>query len=115
VGIMNIMYVSVLERTYEIGLRKSVGAKSSDILWQFLGEAVLITFAGGAIGVLLGILFSFIASVGAKSQGFELDFVISYTGIITAFVFMVVVGLLFGIYPAKKAAGLDPIEALRYE
>lgn len=115
VGIMNIMYVSVLERTYEIGLRKSVGAKSSNILWQFLGEAVLITLAGGVIGVFLGIIFSWLASIIAKSQGFDLNFVVSVSGIATAFMFMVSVGLLFGIYPARKAAALDPIEALRYE
>ena len=115
VGIMNIMYVSVLERTYEIGLRKSVGARNSDILWQFLGEAVLITSAGGVVGVLLGIIFSWLASIIAQAQGIDLDFVVSIRGMMISFTFMIFVGLLFGIYPAKKAAGLDPIEALRYE
>jgi len=115
VGIMNIMYVSVLERTYEIGLRKAVGATRIDILSQFLGEALLITFAGGLIGVVLGIGLSWLSSILAQSQGIMFQFVVSVPGIVTACLFMVLVGLLFGIYPAKKAAGLDPVEALRYE
>lgn len=115
VGIMNIMYVSVLERTYEIGLRKAVGAKSRDILNQFLGEALLITALGGAVGVVFGLVLSLIISVGAQAQGFDLEFVISVPGIVVACVFMTMVGLVFGIYPARKAADLDPVEALRYE
>lgn len=115
VGIMNIMYVSVLERTYEIGLRKSVGATSRDILSQFLYEAVLITSLGGIIGVILGVLLTLLISLVASAQGFAIDFVVSVPGIITAVIFMILTGLVFGIYPAKRAASLSPVEALRYE
>ena len=115
VGIMNIMYVSVLERTYEIGLRKAIGATGSDIMTQFLAEAVLITATGGVGGVLLGIGLSMLISAVATAKGFGLEPIVSIPGIITAGVFMILVGLIFGIYPAKKAAGMDPVEALRYE
>jgi ABC-type antimicrobial peptide transport system permease subunit len=115
VGIMNIMYVSVTERTYEIGLRKAVGAKSSVIMWQFLWESVIITLIGGIIGIILGILLSVLISVGANSQGYNWDFSVSYFGMFLATLMSIVVGLVFGLYPAKKAAGLDPIEALRHE
>ncbi len=115
VGIMNIMYVSVTERTYEIGLRKSVGAKRKDILWQFLLEAVVITLLGGLIGVILGIGLSWLVTFGAATQGFDFAFIISWSGIVIACLFSIGIGLLFGLYPARKAAGLDPIEALRYE
>ena len=112
---MNIMYVSVLERTYEIGLRKAMGATSHNILTQFLSEAILITMAGGAGGVVLGLGLSILISIIATAKGFDLLPTISIPGIIMAGVFMIAVGLVFGIYPAKKAAGMDPAEALRYE
>lgn len=115
VGIMNIMYVSVTERTYEIGLRKALGAKSKDILWQFMWEAVMLTLAGGIIGILLGISLSYLVSVGAQSQGYDWTFSISLTGLALALTMSSVVGLTFGLYPAKKAANLNPIEALRKE
>jgi len=115
VGIMNIMYVSVTERTYEIGLRKAIGANNSVIMWQFLWEAVIITLIGGIIGIILGILISFLISVGANSQGYNWDFNVSYVGMVLATVMSILVGLVFGLYPAKKAAKLDPIEALRHE
>lgn len=115
VGIMNIMYVSVTERTYEIGLRKAVGATGHNILWQFLGEAIVITFWGGVIGVLLGLAATYgLAQLPVlKNMGWE--FTVSWSGIIIACVFSIVIGLIFGIYPAKRAASLDPIDALRYE
>jgi putative ABC transport system permease protein len=115
VGIMNIMYVSVTERTYEIGLRKAVGATSRNVLWQFLFETIVITFLGGIMGVILGIGVTFLLSLIATSQGLNLPFIISFKGIALACVFSIGLGLFFGIYPAKKASGFDPIEALRYE
>lgn len=113
VGIMNIMYVSVTERTYEIGLRKAIGARKSDILWQFLWEALIITLLGAIIGIIFGVLLSYTISLGAQSQGYEWHFAISFSGLILALSMSTIVGLLFGIYPAQKAARLDPIAALR--
>jgi len=115
VGIMNIMYVSVLERTYEIGLRKSVGATKSNILWQFLWEAIFLTFMGGLIGVIIGTLVSFGAFFAAKSFGFDFGLKFSWPGLILGVGFSVITGLFFGVYPARRAANLDPVEALRYE
>ncbi|OFW70578.1 MAG: hypothetical protein A2V52_03800 [Actinobacteria bacterium RBG_19FT_COMBO_54_7] len=110
IGIMNIMLVSVTERTREIGLRKAVGAKTSDILVQFVTEAVLLTFTGGIFGIIFGRLLSLAA-------GHMLDFSTIVTGgsILLAVCVAGVIGVIFGIYPAAKAARLDPIEALRYE
>ncbi len=115
VGVMNIMFVAVSERTREIGLRKAVGAKPSDISQQFLAEALLLTSLGGAIGIILGIGFSWLVSVAAQAMGYDWDFVISAFSIILAVVFIGVVGLAFGWYPSVKAANLNPVEALRYE
>ncbi|HPA25397.1 MAG TPA: ABC transporter permease [bacterium] len=115
VGIMNIMYVSVTERTYEIGLRKALGATSKNILWQFLWEAIFLTFIGGLIGVIFGTLFSFLGAIIAKSAGFDLGLTFTPMGFILGVGFSVVVGLIFGVYPARKAAAMDPVEALRQE
>lgn len=110
IGIMNIMLVSVTERTREIGIRKAVGAKRSDILWQFLIEAVVITGMGGIIGILLGI-------GGGKilSAMLNIPSAVSVQVMLLSFAFAVGIGILFGIYPANRAAKLNPIEALRYE
>jgi len=115
VGITNIMYVSVAERTFEIGLRKAVGATGRDVLWQFLIEAVLLTFGGGIIGIILGSFISFLIYLVAISYGFSWVFTVSLFSIILALGFSATVGLFFGVYPAKKASGLDPITALRKE
>ena len=115
VGIMNIMLAAVQERTREIGLRKAVGAKNRHIVQQFLVETVMITFVGGAIGIALGILISFIVAKVAQGMGYSWDFVISFGAILLGCAVSIGVGLLFGITPAKRAARLDPIEALRYE
>jgi len=115
VGIMNIMYVSVSERTYEIGLRKAIGATKSNILWQFLCEAVFLTLLGGLIGVILGNLMTIVSMQVAKYFGFDFGNIIALQGIILGVVFSVIVGLIFGIYPARKAANMEPIMALRHE
>ena len=113
VGIMNIMYVSVIERTYEIGLRKSVGATYSNILWQFLWEALIITFFGAIIGFVVGVILSFAISALASTQGLEWSFIISPASIVLAISFSAVIGVGFGIFPALAAAKLDPVDALR--
>jgi ABC-type antimicrobial peptide transport system permease subunit len=115
VGIMNIMYVSVTERVFEIGLRKAVGAKAHDILMQFLFEAVIITVLGGLVGIVLGALLALIIYLIAISYNFVWVYAIPVSSILLSVGFSAFVGLLFGIYPAKKAAGLDPITALRQE
>jgi ABC-type antimicrobial peptide transport system, permease component len=110
IGIMNIMLVSVTERTREIGIRKALGARYRNILLQFLIEAVSIGIAGGLAGIVLGVGSSFAISAIAGWKT-----VISWTAIIVSFTFSVLIGLFFGLYPARKAALLDPIQALRYE
>jgi putative ABC transport system permease protein len=110
IGIMNIMLVSVTERTREIGVRKAVGARPKDILGQFLIEAVVLSVAGGAIGILLGV-----AGSEVLSQLAGWNTLISVESIILAFLFSSGVGVFFGFYPARRAASLDPIVALRYE
>jgi len=115
VGIMNIMYATVSERTFEIGLRKGVGASKRDILQQFLAEAVVITLWGGIFGIILGIAFIYIVYLVANKYNLDWSFSISIMGLILALGFSVAVGLIFGLYPAKKAAELDPITALRRE
>ncbi len=108
IGVMNIMLVSVTERTREIGIRKAVGARHSDILGQFLTEAVMVSILGGAIGVLVGV-------VGSQFEIAGVQPVIAGYSIFLAFGAAVLTGLFFGTYPASRAAGLRPIEALRYE
>ena len=110
IGIMNIMYVSVSERTKEIGLRMSVGARGIDILSQFLIEAAILSIAGGVIGVLLGIGAAYAVKVAAHMPIF-----IQWWSIVMSFGVCTFIGIFFGWYPAKKAANMDPIEALRYE
>lgn len=110
IGIMNIMYVSVTERTREIGLRMSIGARGIDILSQFLIEAVIISVSGGVIGIFLGGLASWLVNAIAHWPVY-----IQLYSVILSFVVCTVTGVFFGWYPAKKAANLDPIEAIRYE
>ncbi|MDP4090881.1 MAG: FtsX-like permease family protein, partial [Bacillota bacterium] len=110
IGIMNIMLVSVIERTREIGTRKAIGAKRRTILTQFLIEAAFVSGLGGIIGVLIGYLGSYFG----KSI-FGTTILISNSTVIEAFVFSVLVGVIFGMYPANKASKLNPIDALRFE
>lgn len=110
IGIMNIMLVTVTERTREIGLRKALGAKKKTVITQFLVESIILTFTGGIIGIILGVLLSFGISLFSGSL-----FVISPESILLAFIVSAGIGVLFGWYPAQKASGLEPIEALRYE
>ncbi len=114
VGVMNVMYVIVNERTPEIGLRKAVGATYRDIMAQLLIESVLITLVGGVVGVIIGIMIAFGISIGAESMGFTWKFVVPIEAFITAFLFSVVFGVVFGLYPARKAARMNPIEALQH-
>ncbi|MFH1667927.1 MAG: ABC transporter permease [Candidatus Komeilibacteria bacterium] len=115
VGIMNIMLVAVTERTAEIGLRKAVGAKSSIIIWQFLLEAILLTLFGGILGIILGALLAGFIALIANYMGYHWDFIVSLVSILISSGVAIAVGLFFGLYPAFKAAQLDPVEALRYE
>jgi putative ABC transport system permease protein len=115
IGIMNIMLVSVTERTREIGIRKAVGAKRKDILYQFLIESVTLSVVGGLIGISLGIGVSLWMARPADEGGLGFPMMLSVTPMVVSFVFSALVGVFFGIYPAMKASRLDPIEALRYE
>jgi putative ABC transport system permease protein len=113
IGIMNIMLVSVTERTREIGIRMAVGARGRDILLQFLTEAVVLSLLGGCLGIFLGVLSSRVLPTVLSSLGVVT--LVSATSIAVAFIFSAIIGIFFGFYPARKASQLDPIDALRYE
>lgn len=116
VGIMNIMLVSVTERTREIGLRKAVGATEKNILKQFLLEAVILTFIGGILGIILGVSIYFLISLAiSRFLGLDWTFSISTTAIVLGLGVSTFIGIVFGLYPARKASQKSPIEALRYE
>jgi len=115
IGIMNIMLVSVTERTREIGLRKAIGARKRDILIQFLTESALLSLLGGIIGIALGWLIAFAVGKIAEATGNAFTPAVSLDAILLATIFATAVGLFFGIYPANRAANLEPVEALRYE
>ena len=114
---MNIMLVSVTERTREIGIRMAVGARGTDILRQFLIEAVVLSVLGGAIGLALGVGGSIgvIALINQWSPGSDWPVVVSLPAAVTAIIFSGLVGIFFGYYPARKASRMDPIDALRFE
>jgi ABC-type antimicrobial peptide transport system permease subunit len=110
IGIMNMMLTTVTERTKEIGLRKAIGARGRDINIQFLAEAVALTVIGGAIGVFLGWLASYVVTKFGILQTS-----ISFSSVLLAFGVSAIIGIIFGYYPARRASRLNPIEALRYE
>jgi putative ABC transport system permease protein len=114
IGVMNIMLVSVTERTREIGIRKAVGARRQDILYQFLVESALLSVVGGLIGIALGWLISRL--VGNVQLGnAAITPVVELDTVLLATLFSMAIGLFFGIYPATRAAALEPVDALRYE
>lgn len=115
IGIMNIMLVSVTERTREIGLRKAVGANNSNITTQFLIEAIIITSIGGVIGIISGVIFSFLIAIVIQALDYDWTFSVSIWSILLALFVAMIIGLIFGLYPARKASKLEPVEALRYE
>jgi putative ABC transport system permease protein len=116
IGIMNIMLVSVTERTREIGIRKAVGARKSDIMMQFLTEALTVTVMGGLIGIGSGVgAAQFMNGKDIAGLGDNIQTVISWSSVVAAFLVSAAIGVFFGMYPAQRAAGLRPIEALRYE
>lgn len=115
IGIMNIMLAAVVERIREIGLRKAVGATKSQIIWQFLIETIIISFFGAIVGLLIGIFISFLISIIINFLEYNWTFVITPISLLLSTFFALFIGIIFGLYPAKKAAKLNPIEALRYE
>jgi putative ABC transport system permease protein len=115
VGIMNIMYVVVTERTAEIGLKKALGARNSDILNEFLLEAVIITLIGGIFGIIIGSGLAYVVALIAQSQSFDWTFKVPLISVAMGIGVSAAIGIIFGVFPARRAAKLDPIEALRYE
>ena len=115
IGIMNIMLISVNQRIREVGLRKAVGARRRHIIAQFLIEAIFITLVGGIIGIIVGILVSLLTSIIINALGYEWQFIISLNSIFVATSVSILIGVIFGLYPARKAAKISPMEALRYE
>ncbi|MFA5000202.1 MAG: ABC transporter permease [Patescibacteria group bacterium] len=115
VGILNVMHVTVTERTSEIGLRKAVGAKYRDIIRQFLTESVVITLCGGLLGIIVGVLVSYGLAIGARRFGLDWHFSVPLKAFIVSLLFSSAFGIIFGLGPAKRAARLDPVEAMRKE
>jgi len=115
VGIMNVMYVSVAERTSEIGLRKAVGASSRSVLWQFLFEALIITILGGLIGILLGVIVTWGLTFLSGQLGYGLKLEFTLRSFLLGVGFAGLVGIVFGLAPAYRASRLSPMEALRKE
>lgn len=115
IGVMNIMLISVHQRIREVGLRIAVGAKKVNIISQFLVESIFITLAGGMLGIIAGVGISFIASIIIAQLGYSWNFIVSFQSIVLGALVTIVIGIIFGVYPALKASRVSPMEALRYE
>lgn len=115
IGIMNVMYIAVSERTREIGLRKALGARQRDIMRQFLVEAIVVTGVGGVIGVFFGVVVSLLIAVVVQSLGYSWDYIVTADSVLYAFLIIVGIGIVFGYAPARRASGFNAIDALRYE
>ncbi|MEA2113523.1 MAG: FtsX-like permease family protein, partial [Patescibacteria group bacterium] len=115
IGIMNIMFVVVNERTKEIGLRKALGAKRKTILFQFLAESAVMTLIGGLFGIVLGVIIAYAVAVGVNYFGYDWRFIVTPLSVFISTLMAVSVGIVFGLWPANRASKLNPIEALRYE
>lgn len=115
IGIMNIMLISMKQRIREIGLRKALGAINRDIVTQFIIESIFISFVGTAFGVVIGILVTWICAMVIQYLGYNWEFIVTFDSVFLAFLLSLVIGIVFGIYPARKAAQVSPTEALRYE
>jgi len=115
IGIANSMFTSVLERTREIGVMKAIGARNSEILGIFIGEAAIIGLIGGIIGVSLGLLVSYFIKLGASLGGVEINIIYNLNVIIFALVFSMVIGIISGLWPAVQASRQKPVDSLRYE
>jgi putative ABC transport system permease protein len=115
IGIMNIMLIALKQRIREVGLRKALGARNADIEFQFLVEAVFISLAGGVLGFILGMSLTYLASVIIQSLGYEWEFILTFQSALVALAVVLFIGIFFGLYPARKAAQVSPMEALRYE
>lgn len=115
IGIMNIMLIALKQRIREVGLRKALGARNSDIRFQFLVEAVFISLAGGVLGFVLGVGLTYLSAVIVQSLGYDWEFILTFQSAVVAFAVTLAIGIFFGLYPARKAAEVSPMEALRYE
>lgn len=115
IGIMNIMLIALKQRIREVGLRKAVGARDSDILVQFLIEAVFLSLLGGFFGFVFGVLLTYLSALGIRAAGYEWTFLLTFQAAGVAFAVSLLIGIIFGLYPARRAARVSPMEALRYE
>ena len=115
IGVMNIMFIAASQRVREIGLRKSIGARSQDIFFQFVFESVILSFVGGIVGFVIGVVVTALVSLGVNAFGYEWQFLVPLDAALWSFVIVFVIGVVFGSYPARKASKISPIEALRYE
>jgi putative ABC transport system permease protein len=115
IGIMNIMLIALKQRIREVGLRKALGARDGDIRFQFIAEAVFLSLTGGVIGILLGVLLTFAAAKIIQGLGYDWQFLLTFSSVFEACAVAVIIGIIFGTYPARQAAQTSPMEALRYE